>query len=134
VAQQPVDGVGLLRAEFMITDALRGEHPKSVLASGGRDRYLEAMTASLLQIATAFAPRPVVYRTYDFRTGEFRGLRGGADYEPREDNPMIGYRGCYRYVRDPELFELDLEVLARVRDQSPNVHVMIPFVRTRWEL
>jgi pyruvate, water dikinase len=134
VAAQPVDGVGLLRAEFMMSDALAGEHPKQVIASGGRERYLEAMTNSLLQIATPFAPRPVIYRTYDFRTNEFRGLKGGEKYEPREENPMIGYRGCYRYVRDPELFELDLEVLARVRDQTPNVHLMIPFVRTRWEL
>ena len=47
---------------------------------------------------------------------------------------MIGYRGCYRYIRDPELFALDLDVIARVREQTPNLHLMIPFVRTRWEL
>jgi pyruvate,water dikinase len=75
-----------------------------------------------------------VYRTYDFRTNEFRKLRGGDAYEPREENPMIGYRGCYRYVRDPELFLLELDVLARVRAECPNVHVMLPFVRTLWEL
>jgi pyruvate,water dikinase len=87
-----------------------------------------------LQIAQAFAPRPVVYRTHDFRTNEFRKLRGGDAYEPAEENPMIGYRGCYRYVKDPELFTLELDVLARVREQSPNVQIMIPFVRTLWEL
>ncbi|TVT30634.1 phosphoenolpyruvate synthase, partial [Amycolatopsis rhizosphaerae] len=81
-----------------------------------------------------FAPRPVVYRTTDLRSNEFRGLVGGAAYEPQEDNPMIGYRGCYRYVRQPDLFALELEVLARVREQTPNLHLMIPFVRTRWEL
>ena len=64
--------------------------------------------ASLLRITRAFAPRPVVYRTIDFRSNEFRGLEGGAAFEPVEDNPMIGYRGCYRYVREPDLFRLEL--------------------------
>ncbi|HEY7719932.1 MAG TPA: phosphoenolpyruvate synthase [Pedococcus sp.] len=134
VAALPVDGVGLLRAEFMITDALRGEHPHHLLAQGRREEFVERMTASVLRITTAFAPRPVVYRAVDFRTNEFRGLTGGEDYEPPESNPMIGYRGCYRYIRDPELFALDLDVIARVREQTPNLHLMIPFVRTRWEL
>ena len=134
VAAQPVDGVGLLRAEFMVTDALNGEHPRALLARGGREEFLDRMAASLLRITTAFAPRPVVYRTIDFRSNEFRNLEGGADFEPVEDNPMIGYRGCYRYVREPDLFALECELLARVREQTPNLHVMIPFVRTRWEL
>ncbi|KYF89412.1 phosphoenolpyruvate synthase [Sorangium cellulosum] len=134
VAALPVDGVGLLRAEFMLLDALGGVHPKALIASGGRDEFVERMSAALLRITRAFQPRPVIYRTYDFRTNEFRGLKGGEHYEPAEDNPMIGYRGCYRYVRDPELFALELEVLARVREETPNLHVMIPFVRTRWEL
>jgi pyruvate,water dikinase len=134
VAAMPVDGVGLLRAEFMITDALRGEHPKHLLATGRRAEFVEKMTTSVLRIAQAFAPRPVIYRTVDFRTNEFRGLAGGEEFEPVEENPMIGYRGCYRYIRDPEIFDLDLDVVARVREQSPNLHLMIPFVRTRWEL
>jgi pyruvate,water dikinase len=134
VAQLPVDGVGLLRAEFMITDALGGKHPKQLMAEGGRKEMVDKLAASLGTIARAFFPRPVIYRTYDFRTNEFRGLQGGAAYEAVEENPMIGYRGCYRYVKDPELFQVELEVLARVRDESPNVHIMIPFVRTRWEL
>ena len=134
VAAMPVDGVGLLRAEFMITDALGGEHPKHLLATGRREEFVERMTGSVLRITEAFAPRPVVYRAVDFRTNEFRGLTGGEDFEPVEANPMIGYRGCYRYIRDPELFALDLDVIARVREQTPNLHIMIPFVRTRWEL
>lgn len=134
VAALPVDGVGLLRAEFMIADALGGAHPKQMLAEGQRDAFVAKMSAALLAIARPFGPRPVIYRTYDFRTNEFRKLRGGEAYEPHEENPMIGYRGCYRYVRDPELFLLELDVLARVREQAPNVHVMIPFVRTLWEL
>ena len=134
VAAMPVDGVGLLRAEFMITDALAGEHPKHLLATGRREEFLDRMTESVLRITRAFAPRPVVYRAVDFRTNEFRGLAGGEEFEPVEANPMIGYRGCYRYIRDPEVFALDLDVMARVREQTPNLHLMIPFVRTRWEL
>jgi pyruvate,water dikinase len=134
VAAMPVDGVGLLRAEFMITDALQGEHPKHLLAQGRREEFVDRMTTSVLRIAEAFAPRPVIYRAYDFRTNEFRGLTGGEEFEPHEENPMIGYRGCYRYIKDPEIFALDLDVIARVRERSPNLHLMIPFVRTKWEL
>ena len=134
VAAQPVDGVGLLRAEFMLTDALAGVHPRELLARGGRAEFLDQMAGSLLRITRAFAPRPVIYRTIDFRTNEFRGLEGGDGFEPVEENPMIGYRGCYRYVREPDLFALELELLARVREETPNLHLMIPFVRTRWEL
>jgi phosphoenolpyruvate synthase len=134
VAAMAVDGVGLLRAEFMVTDALAGEHPRQLLAEGRQTEFVDKMTASLSRITRVFAPRPVVYRTIDFRTNEFRKLGGGASYEPEEANPMIGYRGCYRYVREPDLFALECELLARVREETPNLHVMIPFVRTRWEL
>jgi pyruvate,water dikinase len=133
-AAQPVDGVGLLRAEFLLTDALGGAHPRALLARGGREDFMGKMSTSVLRITRAFAPRPVVYRTMDFRTNEFRGLEGGEAYEPVEDNPMIGYRGCYRYVKEPELFALELEMLARVREETPNLVLMIPFVRTKWEL
>lgn len=133
-AALPVDGVGLLRAEFMILDALGGRHPRELVAQGGGDEFIAAMSARLLTITRAFAPRPVIYRTYDFRTNEFRGLAGGERHEPQEENPMIGYRGCFRYVKDPELFDLELRTLARVREETPNLHVMIPFVRTKWEL
>lgn len=134
VASMPVDGVGLLRAEFMITDALKGVHPRHLLERGETKAFVDAMSSSLLRITKPFAPRPVVYRSIDFRTNEFRNLEGGARFEPPEDNPMIGYRGCYRYVKEPDLFRLELEVLARVLDETPNLHLMIPFVRTAWEL
>lgn len=133
-AQLPVDGVGLLRAEFMMTDALGGLHPREVIARGGAATFVDMMTQSLLRITRPFGTRPVVYRSMDFKTNEFRGLVGGDAYEPLEANPMIGYRGCYRYVREPDLFALELEALARVREETPNLHLMIPFVRTRWEL
>ena len=134
VAALPVDGVGLLRAEFMLTEALGGVHPRQLLAQGRQRELVDRMSASLSRITRAFAPRPVVYRTIDFRSNEFRGLEGGDAFEPVEANPMIGYRGCYRYVREPDLFRLEMEILARVRDETPNLHLMIPFVRTRWEL
>ncbi len=129
-----VDGVGLLRAEFMITDALGGLHPREMLARGQREEFIRRMSQSLLQVTRAFAGRPVVYRTIDFRSNEFRGLEGGERFEPQESNPMIGYRGAYRYVKEPELFSLELEMLARVREETPNLSVMLPFVRTTWEL
>jgi pyruvate,water dikinase len=134
VAALPVDGVGLLRAEFMLTEALGGRHPRRVIATGGGAEFVDSMATSLLRITRAFHPRPVIYRTIDFRSNEFRGLEGGAEFEPVENNPMIGYRGCYRYIREPDLFERELELLARVRDETPNLHLMIPFVRTKWEL
>ncbi|MDT2009093.1 phosphoenolpyruvate synthase [Rhodococcus opacus] len=133
VAAMDVDGVGLLRAEFMIMDALQGMHPATMLAQGRRKEYVDKMGAAVERIAAAFAPRPVIYRAIDLRTNEFANLTGG-DVEPNEDNPMIGYRGCFRYVREPELFRLDLDVVLTVRKRYPNVHLMIPFVRTRWEL
>lgn len=134
VATQDVDGVGLLRAEFMLTEALSGRHPRELLASDGRNELVNRMVAAIDHIAAAFAPRPVIYRASDFRTNEFRALTGGEAYEPVERNPMIGYRGCYRYIRDHDLFALELQALAEVRDRHPNVHLMIPFVRTHWEL
>ena len=133
-AALPVDGVGLLRAELMLTSALDNTHPRKLIAEGRGQEFVDRMADSLLQVTRPFAPRPVVYRTTDLRTNEFRKLDGGGPFEPHEDNPMIGYRGCYRYLRDPEVFALELEALARVREQTPNLHVMIPFVRTRWEL
>ncbi|PTL82486.1 phosphoenolpyruvate synthase [Vitiosangium sp. GDMCC 1.1324] len=133
-ASLPVDGVGLLRAEFLLTDAFGGVHPRKLIAEGRQREFVERMVGPLREIARAFHPRPVVYRTTDFRTNEFRGLEGGAEYEPVEANPMIGFRGCYRYLREPEVFRLEMEALARVREELPNLHVMIPFVRTLWEL
>src|SRR5690606_33490026 len=88
VAARPgIDGVGLLPAEVMITDALGGVHPRELPRRGGRGEFLDRMSASLPRITRAFAPRPVVYRTIDFRTCEFRGLEGGERFEPVADHP-----------------------------------------------
>lgn len=133
-AQLAVDGVGLLRGEFMVTDALDGRHPRELIEAGQGDEFVDRMATSLSTIAAAFTPRPVIYRTMDFRSNEFRNLSGGDRFEPVEQNPMIGFRGCYRYVKDPATFALELAAIARVRDVHPNLHLMIPFVRTTWEL
>ncbi len=133
VAGLPVDGVGLLRAEFMILEALEGEHPRQLLGRGGRDLFITRLAAGIRTIASAFLPRPVVYRSMDFRSNEVRGLHGGDRFEPVEANPMIGYRGCFRYTREPDLFALELEALGRVRAEFPNLQLMIPFVRTARE-
>jgi len=134
IAAHPVDGVGLLRGEFLVTQALEGTHPRQLIAEGGAATFVERMSTELTRIAAAFAPRPVVYRTMDFRSNEFRNLRGGDAFEPHEENPMIGFRGCYRYLNDPETFALELDAVAATRRDLPNLHVMIPFVRTTWEL
>jgi pyruvate,water dikinase len=133
VAALAVDGVGLLRAEFMILSALSGTHPRSLLDAGHGGEFVEHMTGDLRRFAAAFAPRPVIYRSMDFRSNEFRGLQGGERFELEEANPMIGYRGCFRNVSEPDLFGLELEALKRVRLDFSNLHLMVPFVRTRRE-
>jgi pyruvate,water dikinase len=130
VSKLPVDGVGLLRAEFIIAGI--GEHPKAMIADGRGEEFTNKLAQGIGQIAAAFAPRPVIYRATDFKTNEYRGLKGGEKYEPQEDNPMIGMRGALRYITDPEVFNLELEAIKIVRNKMDltNLHVMIPFVRT----
>jgi pyruvate, water dikinase len=130
VARRDVDGVGLLRAEFMLLSALGKTHPRVLLRDGRGEELVSRMVEALTRFATAFVPRPVIYRATDFRSNEFRGLAGGEEFEPHEENPMIGYRGCFRYTREPDLFALELKALRQVREHHPNLHLMIPFVRT----
>jgi len=134
VAARAVDGVGLLRAEFMLLSALDRTHPRVLLRDGRSDELVRRMAAALGRFAAAFHPRPVIYRATDFRSNEFRGLAGGEAFEPREENPMIGYRGCFRYTREPDLFALELKAIAQVRERFANLHLMIPFVRTGSEM
>ncbi len=130
-----VDGVGLLRAELMVIEALDGEHPRALLERGEGGRFVDGMAASLTGFAAAFDPRPITYRTIDFRTNEFRGLRDGERFEPEEANPMIGYRGALRYMREPDLLALELEAVERVWAAGhENIHLMLPFVRTPREV
>ena len=130
VAGLPVDGVGLLRAEFMLLEALDGVHPALLLERGRDADLVSALVEGIGVIGRAFHPRPVLYRTMDFRSNEFRGLEGGERFEPQEANPMIGYRGCFRYAREPDLFGLELRALSAVREELPGVQLMLPFVRS----
>lgn len=133
-AAKDVDGVGLLRAEFMIADI--GVHPRKIIMENRQEEFISKLVEGVRRIAAAFYPRPVVYRTTDFKTNEYRSLDGGEEYEPHENNPMIGYRGCSRYVRDPEVFKMELRAIKKVREKFglKNVWVMVPFVRTIKEL
>ena len=77
-----------------------------------------------------------MYRATDFKTNEYRNLEGGAEYEPKEENPMLGYRGCFRYVKEPDVFRMELQAIKKVREEFglKNLHLMIPFVRRTGEL
>lgn len=134
VAKMNADGVGLLRAEFMIADI--GTHPKKLIADHKEQHFIQTLAVELETFCRAFAPRPVVYRTTDFKTNEYRNLKGGAAYEPEEPNPMLGFRGAARYTADPRVFEMELAAIRMVRNKMgfKNLHMMIPFVRTPKEL
>ncbi len=132
IAARDVDGVGLLRAEFMIAQI--GEHPRHMLKEGRGEEFVNKLAHGLVIFAKAFNPRPVVYRTTDFKTNEYRNLKGGQSYEESEDNPMLGYRGCSRYIKDLDVFKLEIEAIKKVRKQYKNLWVMIPFVRTVAEM
>ena len=134
VSKQNVDGIGLLRAEFMMAGI--GVHPKKMIREGKKNEFIEKLANDLEMFCKPFNPRPVVYRASDFKTNEYRSLVGGKDYEPEEPNPMLGYRGVYRYIHDPQVFELELEAIKIVRNKKGlrNLWLMLPFVRTVKEL
>jgi pyruvate,water dikinase len=134
IAKRNVDGVGLLRAEFMMAGI--GIHPKKMIHDGKKQDFINKLAHDLEMFCKAFGERPVVYRASDFKTNEYRNLIGGKAYEPEESNPMLGFRGAFRYVHDPEVFKLELEAIKHVRNKlgHKNLHVMIPFVRTVEEL
>lgn len=136
VAGLPCDGVGLMRSEFLFTNYI-GEHPCAVIAEGRSDELIDKLAEGISKVARAFYPRPVTLRTSDFKTNEYRDMKGGAMYEPTEDNPMIGWRGCSRYVSDAyrDAFLCELKAIKKVRDSGlKNVNVMLPFVRTIGEV
>ncbi|MFA6005117.1 MAG: phosphoenolpyruvate synthase [Patescibacteria group bacterium] len=133
MAKLPVQGVGLLRAEFMIANI--GEHPKSLMQKGKGYVFTNRLKRDLTTICQAFYPRKVVYRATDFKTNEYRFLKGGKDFEPEEANPMLGYRGTYRYISDPEEFGLEIDAIRKVREEGlTNLHLMLPFVRSPMHL
>ncbi|OGA23389.1 MAG: phosphoenolpyruvate synthase [Betaproteobacteria bacterium RIFCSPLOWO2_02_FULL_67_26] len=148
----PNEGVGLARLEFIIARMI-GVHPRAVLAypdlspdikvaveehsAGYPDPvtfYVEKLVEGVSTLGAAFWPKPVIVRLSDFKSNEYSSLTGGARYEPREENPMLGFRGAGRYVAPSfrSCFELECRALKKVRDEMGlvNVEIMVPFVRT----
>ncbi|NVL91048.1 MAG: phosphoenolpyruvate synthase [Desulfobacterales bacterium] len=126
------DGVGLLRAEHLMLSI--GKHPRLLLEEGGDQVMVDTFSGGIGQVAEAFFPRPVVYRFLDFKPDEFLELPGGEKYERDHvgPNPMIGYRGQYRYIKEDDIFRLELKAIRKARETMgfTNIWVMLPFVRT----
>ena len=148
----PNDGVGLARLEFIIARMI-GIHPRAVLdypnlssdlksiiekQSTGYpspvDFYVEKIIEGVATLGAAFFPKPVIVRLSDFKSNEYSSLIGGEEYEPKEENPMLGFRGASRYLSDDfrDCFEMECRSLKKARDEMglTNIEVMIPFVRT----
>jgi len=133
----PFDGIGLMRIEFIITDWVQ-YHPLYLIDSGKPELFIDKLAEGIARVAQAIYPRPIVVRFSDFKTNEYRGLKGGEKYEPDERNPMIGWRGVSRYIHPKyePAFRLEVRSILKVREEMglTNVWVMFPFVRTTWEL
>ncbi|HEY9210420.1 MAG TPA: phosphoenolpyruvate synthase [Methylotenera sp.] len=151
-AQIPNDGVGLARLEFVINNMV-GIHPKAILNvdampsavqtivknrargyASPKQFYIDKVAEGVATIAAAFYPKPVIVRTSDFKSNEYKKLVGGEIYEPDEENPMIGFRGAARYMAEDfkECFAMECAAMKKVRDEMGlvNVELMLPFVRT----
>ncbi|MEE9332324.1 MAG: phosphoenolpyruvate synthase [Methylophilaceae bacterium] len=151
-AQIPNNGVGLARLEFVINNMI-GIHPKAILNidampaemqatirsrargyASPKQFYIDKLTEGVATIAAAFYPKPVIVRTSDFKSNEYKKLIGGDIYEPDEENPMIGFRGAARYIAEDfrESFDMECQAMKYVREVMglTNVELMIPFVRT----
>ncbi|MGC9021444.1 MAG: phosphoenolpyruvate synthase [Candidatus Methanodesulfokora sp.] len=133
----PFDGIGLMRVEFIMASYI-GEHPLYLIEMGKQEKFVDKMADGISIVAREIFPRPVVVRFSDFKTNEYRELGGGEKYEPHEDNPMLGWRGVSRYISPQyeEAFRLECRAIRRVREEQglTNVYVMLPFVRTTWEV
>ena len=134
MSKRPTDGIGLLRAEFMIANI--GLHPKRMIQEGRQKEYIDQLTNGLLKFCKNFNPRPVIYRATDFKTNEYRYLKWGKLYEPEEPNPLLGFRGAIRYINSPDVFNMELEAIKKVRNKYnlKNLWLMIPFCRSPQEL
>lgn len=155
LASLPVDGVGLARIEFIITNTIK-IHPLALLypdvldkktikkidelTAGFADKkefYIQKLAQGIATIAAAFYPKDVIVRLSDFKTNEYRNLIGGSYFEPEEENPMIGFRGAVRYYspKYKDAFALECAALKKARDEFglTNIKVMVPFVRTLQE-
>jgi pyruvate,water dikinase len=128
----PVDGVGLARQEFIVSSYI-GMHPLYAIKQGASDVYVSKLASGIAKIAACFYPRPVIIRLSDFKTNEYATLEGGKEFEPKEANPMIGWRGASRYLTKKFLpaFYLECKALKKVIDMGfTNIKPMIPFCRT----
>lgn len=133
----PFDGIGLMRIEFIIADWV-GEHPLALIEQGRAQIFVDKLADGIAKVAGAVYPRPIVVRMSDFKSNEYAALKGGEKYEPKENNPMIGWRGVSRYI-SPDYepgFRLECKAIKKVREEMglKNVWVMLPFVRTTWEV
>ncbi len=128
VQSLPVDGVGLLRSELMVLNILSGQHPNSWILSGRQAELLERWSEQIMQFARAFAPRPVFYRSLDWRSQDLPSLSDSLQSSPQS---MLGERGTFSYLQNPAVFELELKALANVQQAGySNVNLLLPFVRT----
>ncbi|MDD4319952.1 MAG: phosphoenolpyruvate synthase, partial [Acidaminococcaceae bacterium] len=129
----PCDGIGLMREEFIWTTYIH-EHPLYLIKSGHPERVVDQLAEGFRQVCQAMAPRPVTLRFSDFKSSEYRDLKGGDEFEPYEPSALLGWRGASRYY-DPkytEAFKLEIAAVRKVREEYglKNLNVMIPFCRT----
>lgn len=132
----PFQGIGLMRTEFIFASYV-GEHPLYLVETGQDQKLVEKFAEGVATVARAIQPRPVVVRFSDFKTNEYRDLKGGEKYEIVEENPMLGWRGCSRYISKwyEKAFRLECQAIKKCRSEwgLKNVYVMLPMVRTIWE-
>jgi pyruvate,water dikinase len=132
----PFEGIGLMRTEFILASYI-GEHPMNFVETGQSQRFVDKLAEGIATVARAIQPRPVVVRFSDFKTNEYRELKGGEKYEIVEANPMLGWRGCSRYISQwyEKAFRLECQAIVKCRKEwgLKNVWVMLPMVRTVWE-
>ncbi|HYK08297.1 MAG TPA: putative PEP-binding protein [Candidatus Eisenbacteria bacterium] len=134
VAREHVDGVGQLCYEDLMHD--NTQHPQSYLDSGKKNEFINELAQRIAEVCAAFSPRCVMYRTSSLTTAEYAKLENGREYESIEPNPVLGYRGAYRYTHDAELFLLEMEAIKQVRNKMgyKNIWLLLPFVRSVKEL
>ncbi len=130
------DGIGLMRIEFILASYIK-EHPLYMLEKGEGDKFVDKLAEGIATVARAIQPRPVVVRFSDFKTNEYRDLKGGEKYEIEEANPMLGWRGASRYISQwyEKAFRLECKAIRKCREEwrLKNIWVMFPVIRTLWE-
>jgi len=133
----PFEGIGLMRIEFILASYI-GEHPLYLVETGQGQKFVDKLAEGIATVARAIQPRPIVVRFSDFKTNEYRELKGGEKYEIVEANPMLGWRGCSRYISQwyERAFRLECQAVVKCRKEwgLKNVWVMLPVVRTVWEV